>query len=236
MSVGLQPTGPALLVLAQLELRLVGPVGLLAGHRHHPRVGPGRPGSPAPAKHPPALPLGVVGGGEKLQGLVGLGPPDPGPGKLPGPVPGRLVQQAAQPVPLGPQLGRRQPPQVQTARSVHRQPLVADPRHRLGELGVAVTRITVGQVQLGWPLRLGPDHRVQGGLMPSPGQLHIQPMGVLGAGEADQRPPAGQPLGAVAGGGIGQVDPAVPLATLAAVQIPAGQGHLPRLLPIHPDG
>ena len=72
--------------------------------------------------------------------------------------------------------------------------------------------------------------------MPGPGQLHIQPVGVLGAGEPDQRPPAGEPLGAVPGGGIGQVDPAVALAAAAAVQVPAGQGHLPRRLAVNPDG
>ena len=71
--------------------------------------------------------------------------------------------------------------------------------------------------------------------MAGSGQLHIQPVAVLVAGESDQRPPPGQALGAMPGGGIRQIDPAVALTALAAVQIPAGQGHLPRLLPLHPD-
>ena len=71
----------------------------------------------------------------------------------------------------------RQPPQVQAAGGVDRQALVAGARQGLGELGVAVTDLPVGQVQLGRPLGFGPDHRVQGGLVPGPGQLHIQPVG-----------------------------------------------------------
>jgi hypothetical protein len=38
------------------------------------------------------------------------------------------------------------------------------------------------------------------------------------------------------GGGIGQVDAAVALAALAAVQIPAGQGHLAGVLAVQADG
>ena len=38
------------------------------------------------------------------------------------------------------------------------------------------------------------------------------------------------------GGRIGQVDAAVALAAAAAVQVPARQGHLPRLLAVDPDG
>jgi hypothetical protein len=72
--------------------------------------------------------------------------------------------------------------------------------------------------------------------MPGAGQLHIQPVAVLGAGEPHQRPPPGQALGAVAGGGVGQVDPAVAISPLAAVQVPARQHHLPRVLAVHADG
>jgi hypothetical protein len=38
------------------------------------------------------------------------------------------------------------------------------------------------------------------------------------------------------GGRIGQVDAAVALASAATVQVPAGQGHLPQLLSVQPDG
>jgi hypothetical protein len=43
-------------------------------------------------------------------------------------------------------------------------------------------------------------------------------------------------LGAVPGGGVGQVDAAVALTALAAIQIPAGQHHLPRLHSIQTNG
>jgi hypothetical protein len=36
VGIGLQPAGPTLLLLAQLEFGGVGAVGLLAGHRYHP--------------------------------------------------------------------------------------------------------------------------------------------------------------------------------------------------------
>ena len=122
VGVGLQPAGPALLMLAQPQLGVGGPVGLLAGHQ---RRGPDRPrpapARPAQAKHPPALVLLIVGGGELLQGLVGLGPAGAGPLQLPRPIPGGLVEQAAEPVALGPQLAGGQPPQVQAAGGVDRQ-------------------------------------------------------------------------------------------------------------------
>jgi hypothetical protein len=71
--VGLQPAGPALLVAPQRQFGVVGPVGLLASHQGGGPVGRGRLASPALAKHPPPLALGIAAGGEVLQGLVGLG-------------------------------------------------------------------------------------------------------------------------------------------------------------------
>ena len=96
----------------------------------------------------------------------------------------------------------------------------------LGELGVPVANLPVGQVELGRALGFGPDYRVQPGVVTGAGQLHIQPVGVLGAGEPHQRPPAGQALGAMAGDGVGQIHPAVALPAAAALQIPARQDHL----------
>src|SRR5215207_5481491 len=55
VGVGLQPAGPALLVLAHREFDVGGPVGLLAGQQGRGPVGRGRLGRPAPAKHPPPL-------------------------------------------------------------------------------------------------------------------------------------------------------------------------------------
>jgi hypothetical protein len=59
---------------------------------------------------------------------------------------------------------------------------------------------------------------------------------VLVAGEAAQGPPAGQALGAVAGGGIGQVHPAVALAAAAAIQIGAGQEDRPAVGAVQAQG
>src|SRR5215216_8080130 len=85
-------------------------------------------------------------------------------------------------------------------------------------------------------MRFWSDDGVQAGVLAGPGQLYIQPVDVLGAGEADQGPSAGQTLGAVAGGGVGQVDPPVALAAAAAVQVGPGQGHLPAVGAVQADG
>jgi len=52
VGVGLQPAGPALLLAAQGQFGVVGPVGLLAGHQRRGLVDRGRPGPPGQAKHP----------------------------------------------------------------------------------------------------------------------------------------------------------------------------------------
>jgi hypothetical protein len=99
VGIGLQPAGPVLLVPAQGQLGLGGPVGLLAGHRHRSWPGPGWSGWTPEAKHHAALALRIVVGG-RLQGLAGLGPTGAGPLELPRPVTGSLVEQALKPVTL----------------------------------------------------------------------------------------------------------------------------------------
>jgi hypothetical protein len=84
----------------------------------------------------------------------------------------------------------------------------------------------VRQVELAGAVGLRADDGVQAGVLAGSGQLHIQPVDVFGAGEPDQGPPPGQPLGAVAGGGIGQIHPPVALPAAAAIQIRPGQDDL----------
>jgi hypothetical protein len=86
----------------------------------------------------------VIAGGELLERLVNLRPAGAGPRQLPAPVPRRLVQQSAEAVAFGPQLGGGQPAQVQAAGGVDRQPLVAGAGQGLGQLGVPVRHLAVG--------------------------------------------------------------------------------------------
>jgi hypothetical protein len=126
MGVGFQPALAAVLVLAKLTLAVVGPVGLLGGHRQ-PTRHPGGPVAAAaePAKHPGGLAAGgLLVGGQDLLRLLAVGG---GPGQLPAAVAGGLVQLATEPVALGPQLRRRQPPYIQAARGVDRQLLATGP-------------------------------------------------------------------------------------------------------------
>ena len=126
MGVGFQPSLAVLLVLAQLPLLVIGPVGLLCRDRHPTR----HPGGLLAASAPPAKHAGRLAAGGLLeggQGGLGLLAVGGGPGQLPGAVPGGLVKLVAQSVPLGPQLGRGQPPQVQAARGVDGQGLAASP-------------------------------------------------------------------------------------------------------------
>jgi hypothetical protein len=222
VGVGFQPALAALLVLAQLPLPVLGPVGLLAGHRQ-PTQHPGWLVAAAaePAKHAGRLAAGGLL--EVGQGGLGLLAVGGGPGQFPAAIAGGLVELAAKPVPLGPQLRRGQPLEIRAAQGVDGQGLAARPRQGLGQLQVPIGPLPVGQIQLPSPLGFGPDHRVQASVLAGPRQLHIQPVHVFGAGEPDQGPPPGQPLGAVAGGGIGQVDPPVALPGAAAVQIGPGR-------------
>jgi hypothetical protein len=63
----------------------------------------------------------LVGG----HGLLGLLPVGRCPVELATAIPRGLVELAAEPVPLGAQLGRGQPPQIRVARSVDSQGLTA---------------------------------------------------------------------------------------------------------------
>jgi hypothetical protein len=65
VGVGLQPAGPALLMPAQGQFGVVGPVGLLAGDQRRGPVGRGRLASSAVATVSPALAL-IAAGGELL--------------------------------------------------------------------------------------------------------------------------------------------------------------------------
>jgi hypothetical protein len=111
----LEPAGAALLVGAQLLLA----VGLLGGDRLGAHWS-ARPllVSPKAAKHGGGL-AGARGG------KLGLGLPAPlsGAVQLPGTVPGGFGEPAAEPVPLGPQLGGGQSPRVGSAGGVDCQVL-----------------------------------------------------------------------------------------------------------------
>jgi hypothetical protein len=168
VGVGFQPALAALLVLAQLALVVVGPVGLLGGHRQPTSyMDEVVVAAAQPAKHPSGLATGelLVGGQDLLRFLAVGG----GPGQLPAAVVGRLVELAAQPVALAPQLRRRQPLYIQTAGGVDRQLLATGPGQGLGQLHIAVGLLPVRKIQLPGTLGFGPDHRVQAGLLAGPG-------------------------------------------------------------------
>jgi hypothetical protein len=188
VGVGFQPALAALLVLAKLPLPIVGPVGLLGGHRKPTRyLGGLVVAAPQPAKHAGRLAIGgrLVGG----QGLLDLLAVGAGPGQLPAAISGHLVELATQPVPLGPQLRCGQPLEVGAALGVDGQGLAAGPGQGLGQLQVGVGLVAVGQVQLAGTLRFGADDGIQAGVLAGPGQLHIQPVHVLAASQPDQGPP-----------------------------------------------
>jgi hypothetical protein len=121
----------------------------------------------------------MLGGAQSRLGLLAVGD---GPGQLAASIAGSLIEPLAQPVPLRPQLRRRQPPQIWAAGGVDREGLAASSRQGLGQLQVAVGLLSVGQVQLPAALGLGADDRVQPGLLAGSGQLHIQPMNYLSLG------------------------------------------------------
>jgi hypothetical protein len=133
----------------------------------------------------------------------------------------------AEPVPLGPQLGRGQPLEIGAAGGVDGQGLAASPGQCLGQQQIGIRLVAVGQVQLAAALGFGTDHGVEAGVVAGPGQLHIQPVDVFAAGQSHQSPPASQPLGAVASRRVGQVHSPVALPAAAVIQIGAGQGDRP---------
>jgi hypothetical protein len=118
-------------------------------------------------------------------------------GQLPAAITGRLVELAAEPVPLGAQLGGRQSLEIGAAGGVDGQGVAASPRQGLGQLQVPVGLLPIGQVQFPAALGFGADDGVQAGVLAGSGQLHIQPVDVFCAGEPYQGSPAGQPLGSV---------------------------------------
>jgi hypothetical protein len=129
-------------------------------------------------------------GGHDLLGLLAV---DGGTGQLAAAVAGGLVELAAQPIPLGPQLGRGQPYEIGAAGGVDGQPLPAGPGQGLSQLQVATRLLPIRQVQLPGPLGFRADHGIQAGVLAGPRQLHIQPVHVLAAGEPDQGRPRVRP-------------------------------------------
>jgi hypothetical protein len=103
---------------------------------------------------------GIAGGGELSQGLVGLGPADTCPLKLPGAIPRGLIEQLAEPVAFGPQFPGGQPAQVQAARGVDRQGLVAGAVPPPWGLAVAGQVLFVVGGQLAGAVGLPPDREL----------------------------------------------------------------------------
>jgi hypothetical protein len=155
VGVSLQPTVAALLVLAKLSLAVVDPIDLLGGHRQPTRhLGRLVVAAPQPAKHARGLRIGgwLVGG----QGFLRVPAVGGSPFQLPTAVAGGLIQLAAQPVPLGPQLRRGQPLEIQTAGGVDGQGLPTGPRQGLGQLQVAVGLLPIGRSSSPPPRGSGP--------------------------------------------------------------------------------
>jgi YD repeat-containing protein len=224
VAVGLHPGGAPLLRPARLKFGVERAVGLLGGQR------PGVLGlglcASAAAASPRAGRLGAVSLRERLLGLLAAGGGALQHAALVG---WGLVQQPAQPVPLSAELAGRAGAHVQARGRVDRQGLATVAGERGGELVVGVGGLPVGQVEFaGRRLGFGSDDGEQTGVALGARQLHVHPVGVLLAGEADQRAPAGQPLRLVAGGRIGQVDDAAPLG--GAVEVVGPKGDLAVLL------
>jgi hypothetical protein len=153
VGVGFQPAAAALLVLAQLPI--VGPIGLLGGHRKTTRqMGRLVVAAPQPAKHAARLASGglLVGGQDLLRFLAVGG----GAGQLAGAIMGGLVELAAQPVPLGPQLTSRHSLRSRLFEVSMARGLAASPGQGLGQMQVAVGLLPIRQVQLPVPWRSGP--------------------------------------------------------------------------------
>jgi hypothetical protein len=128
VGVGLQPPGPALLMLAQRQFRLGGPVGLLASHHHRVRSDAGRRLLPAQAKHPRTLPLGAVARSSSRARSRGAWSSS------------RWSRSRSA---RSSRVDSRH--RFQAAGGVDHQGLVAGARERLSELVVAVARLSSGQ-------------------------------------------------------------------------------------------
>jgi hypothetical protein len=107
---------------------------------------PGIPGglvaaAAQPAKHPGRLATGGLLGGSK--GFLGLLAVGGDPGQLAGAVLGGLIQLAAEPVPLGPQLTSGQPLEVGAVGGVDGQGLAPSSGQGLGELQVGIRLLSI---------------------------------------------------------------------------------------------
>jgi hypothetical protein len=102
------------------------------GGRRHPTWHPSRlvVAASSPAKHAGGLTAaGLLVGGQGLLGPLAVGA---GPGQLAAAVAGGLVELMAEPVPLGPQLGRGQPLEIRAGGGVDGQGLAASSGQGLG--------------------------------------------------------------------------------------------------------
>jgi len=141
VGVGLQPALAALLMLAQLPLVVMGPVGLLGGHDQPTRYAGSLLAAARPAKHPGRLAAGgrLVGG----QGCLGVLAVGGGPGEFAAAVAGGLVELLAKPVPLGPQLTSGQPLEIGAVGDVDGQGLVPSSGQGLGQLQVGIRLLSI---------------------------------------------------------------------------------------------
>jgi hypothetical protein len=93
VGISFQPAIAALLVLAQFSLAVVGPIGLLGGHRQPTRhLGRLVVAAPQPANARRLRIGGRLVGGQGFLGVLAVGG---GPGQLPAAVAGGLIQLVA---------------------------------------------------------------------------------------------------------------------------------------------
>ena len=140
----------------------MGPVDLLGGYRQATwQLGGLVAAAAQPAEHPGRLAsAGLVVGGQGFLDLLTVGR---GPGQLTAAVAGGLVELAAQPIPLGPQLPCREQSEIWATGGIDGQPLAASPRQDVGELQVGVGLVPIRQVQLPGALGFGTNHRMGSG-------------------------------------------------------------------------
>src|SRR6266498_974606 len=215
VGVGFDPGVTLLLCLAGLEFGVQGAGRLLGGQRVGGVV------RQVWVAAPP-LRAGRLGALDLGEGLLGLLAPFGGALEYAAAVGRGLVEELAELVTLATQLRSGNGADVQAAGRVDRQRLAAEAGERVGELVVGVGGFALGEVDLvGGLLGFGSDDGEQAGQVLGAGELHVQPVGVLLAGDAHQRAPAGQPLRLVPGGRIGEVDhaPSLRLETVEVVGV-----------------